>query len=180
MTDQGRFDLEFELVLFIIRWRSVVLQTQSMWQERGKNRRGNCLFKYQFKRRNTSAQSHITGAEKKSKDLLCEKKETIVGQTKECAAGQNYFQQMVQFPESDHLFLQINLRAEVKTLWRKLLTVSTMLTDTWKELRNSVKLTKWFKVVSSSPKKQTQIANGLSSRECNTNTESKKELQMNN
>lgn len=115
MTDQGRFDLEFELVLFIIRWCSVVLQTQSMWQERGKTGEGIVYLNASLKEE-ILLHSHITGGKKRSKDLLREKKETIVGQTKECAAGHNYFQQMVQFPESDHLFLQINLCAEVKTL----------------------------------------------------------------
>lgn len=61
--------------------------------------------------------SHITG--KSKSDLLCEKEESVVGQTQECAAGQDYFQQMVQFPESDHLLLQIDVCAQVITLQMK-------------------------------------------------------------
>lgn len=59
--------------------------------------------------------THIS-LEKSLIDLLCEKEEPVVGQTQECTAGHNYFQQMVQFPEPDHLLLQVNLCAQVITL----------------------------------------------------------------
>lgn len=52
-----------------------------------------------------------TSLEKRPIDLLCEKEEPVVGQTQESSAGHYYFQQMVQFSESDHLLLQINLCA---------------------------------------------------------------------
>lgn len=49
-------------------------------------------------------------------DLLCEMEEPVIRQTQESTAGQNDFQQMVQFSESDHLLLQINLCVQVITL----------------------------------------------------------------
>lgn len=52
---------------------------------------------------------HLVG--KGQTDLLCEEEEAVVGQAQECAAGQNDLQQVVQFPQSDHLLLQIDLRA---------------------------------------------------------------------
>lgn len=55
----------------------------------------------------------------KLKGLLCEKKEAIVGQSQEGSTGHNYLQQMVQFPESDHLLLQFDLCAQEVALWRK-------------------------------------------------------------
>lgn len=58
---------------------------------------------------------YITGTHRL--DLLCEEEQPVVWQTQEGAAGHNYFQQMVQFPESDYLLLQINLCAQVITLW---------------------------------------------------------------
>lgn len=48
--------------------------------------------------------------------LLCEEEQSVVGQTQECTAVHDYFQQMVQFSEPDHLLLQINLCAQVVTL----------------------------------------------------------------
>lgn len=50
-------------------------------------------------------------------NLLCEKEEAVIRQTQESAARQNSFEQMVQLSESNHLFLQIHLSAQVIRLW---------------------------------------------------------------
>lgn len=43
--------------------------------------------------------------EKSQTVILCEKEEPVIGKTKESTACQNYFQQVVQFSEPDHLLL---------------------------------------------------------------------------
>ena len=75
--------------------------------------------------------THFEGSScwKKRSDTLCEKEEPVVGQTQECTAGQDHFQQMVQFSESDHLLLQIDVCAQVITLKGKYLELSTLLRD---------------------------------------------------
>ena len=64
------------------------------------------------------AHSKISG--RRQIDLLCEKEKSVVGQTQESTAGHDYFQQVVQFPESDHLLLGVNLSAQEITLRSKI------------------------------------------------------------
>lgn len=69
MTDQRRFDLQFEFVVFIIHVCLVVLQTGS---ERNQN---PCVVVY-FGKLHYIVQ--ITGKKHYNKNLLCEKEEAVI------------------------------------------------------------------------------------------------------
>lgn len=116
MADECRFDLQFEYVTFIIRVHFVVLQTRSVREEA-------VVFDYKstFWLRNTKVVPP-----RKETYLLCEKEESVVRQPQKGAACQNEFQHMVQFSESDHLLLQINLCAQVVTLPGNILKFRTL------------------------------------------------------
>lgn len=116
MADECRFDLQFEYVTFIIRVHFVVLQTRSVREE-------NIVFDY--KSTFWLLATKVVPPRKETY-LLCEKEESVVRQPQKGAACQNEFQHMVQFSESDHLLLQINLCAQVVTLPGNILEFRTI------------------------------------------------------
>lgn len=111
MADQRRFDLQFEFMVFIIRVCLVMLQTGP------KRNHNHCIIMYFCKLHHSVQITWEKNKQKQKINLLCEKEEAVIRQTQESAARQNSFEQMVQLSESNHLFLQIHLSAQVIRLW---------------------------------------------------------------
>lgn len=120
MADECRFDLQLEFVLLIIRLCLVVLQTRSV---RDKVILSDCKSTFWI------AHHEIVIAQKRNvkRNILREEEESVIRQAQKGATCQNYFQHMVKLLESDHLLLQIDLRAQVIALQINIIKVRILI-----------------------------------------------------